>query len=46
MLYLLNNLDDEIQCRKSYQLVAFIFRSGTLAAGHFTAHLLHKENSQ
>ena len=35
------DLDDEVQCRKSYHLVASICHSGTLAAGHYTAHVLH-----
>ena len=40
------DLDDEVQCRKSYHLVASICHSGTLAAGHYTAHILHKQDSQ
>ena len=40
------DLDDEIQCRKSYHLVASICHSVTLAAGHYTAHVLHKQDSQ
>ena len=36
----------EVQCRKSYHLVASICHSGTLAAGHYTAHVLHKQDSQ
>ena len=40
------DLDDEVQCRKSYHLVASICHSGTLAAGHYTAHVLHKQDSQ
>ena len=39
-------LDDEVQCRKSYHLVASICHSGTLSAGHYTAHVLHKQDSQ
>ena len=39
-------LDDEVHCRKSYHLVASICHSGTLAAGHYTAHVLHKQDSQ
>ena len=37
-------LDDEVQCRTSYHLVASICHSGTLA-GHYTAHVLHKQDS-
>ena len=40
------DLDDDVQCRKSYHLVASICHSGTLAAGHYTAHILHKQDSQ
>ena len=40
------DLDDEVQCRKSYHLVASLCHSGTLAAGHYTAHVLHKQDSQ
>ena len=40
------DLDDEVQCLKSYHLVASICHSGTLAAGHYTAHVLHKQDSQ
>ena len=40
------DLDDEVQCRKSYHLVACICHSGTLAAGHYTAHVLHKQDRQ
>ena len=40
------DLDGEIHCRKSYHLVASICHSGTLAAGHYTAHVLHKQDSQ
>ena len=40
------DLDDEVQCRKSLHLVASICHSGTLAAGHYTAHVLHKQDSQ
>ena len=40
------DLDDEVHCRKSYHLVASICHSGTLAAGHYTAHVLHKQDSQ
>ena len=40
------DLDDEDHCRKSYHLVASICHSGTLAAGHYTAHVLHKQDSQ
>ena len=40
------DLDYEVQCRKSYHLVASICHSGTLAAGHYTAHILHKQDSQ
>ena len=40
------DLDHDIQCRKSYQLVASICHSGTLAAGHYTTHVLHKQDSQ
>ena len=40
------DLDDDVQCRKSYHLVASICHSGTLAAGHYTAHVLHKQDSQ
>ena len=40
------DLDDEVQCRKSYHLVASICHSGTLAAGHYTAQVLHKQYSQ
>ena len=40
------DLDDEVQCRKSYHLEASICHSGTLAAGHYTAHVLHKRDSQ
>ena len=40
------DLDDDVQCRKCYQLVASICHSGTLAAGHYTAHVLHKQDSQ
>ena len=40
------NKDDEVQCLKSYHLVASICHSGTLAAGHYTAHVLHKQDSQ
>ena len=40
------DLDDEVQCRKSYHFVASICHSGTLAAGHYTAHVLHKRDSQ
>ena len=40
------DLDNEVQCRKSYHLVASICHSGTLAAGHYTAHVLHKQDSQ
>ena len=29
------DIDDEVQCRKSYHLVASICHSGTLAAGHY-----------
>ena len=38
--------DDEIQCRRSYRLIASICHSGTLAAGHYTAHVLHKDDNQ
>ena len=40
------DLDDDVQCRKSYHLVASICHSGTLVAGHYTAHILHKQDSQ
>ena len=40
------DLDDEVQCRKSYHLVASICHSGTLSASHYTAHVLHKQDSQ
>ena len=40
------DLDNDVQCRKSYHLVASICHSGTLAAGHYTAHVLHKQDSQ
>ena len=40
------DLDDEVQCRKSYHLVASICHSGTLAAGHCTAHVLHKQDGR
>ena len=40
------DLDDEVQCRKSYHLVASICHSGTLAAGHYTARVLHKQDSK
>ena len=36
------DLDDEVQCRKSYHLIASICHSGTLAAGHYKANVLHK----
>ena len=39
------DLDDEVQCRKSYHLVASICQSGTVAAGHYSAHVLHKQDS-
>ena len=39
-------LDDEVHCRKSYHLVASICHSRTLAAGHYTAHVLYKQDSQ
>ena len=39
------DLDDEVQCRKSYHLVAFAIL-GTLAAGHYTAQVSHKQDSQ
>ena len=38
--------DDEVQSRKSYHLVASICHSGTLATGHYTAHVLRKQDSQ
>ena len=44
-LFFSDDLDDEVQCRKSYHLVASICHSGTLAAGHYTA-VLHKQDSQ
>ena len=40
------DLDDEVHCRKSYHLVASISHSGTIAAGHYTAHVLHKQDIQ
>ena len=40
------DFDDEVRCRKSYHLVASIFHSRTLAAGHYTVHVLHKQDSQ
>ena len=40
------DLDGEVQCRKSYHLVASICHSGTLAADHYTAYVLHKQDSQ
>ena len=40
------DLDDEVHCRKFYHFVASIYHSGTLAAGHYTAHVLHKQDSQ
>ena len=40
------DLDNEVQCRKSYHLVASICHSGTLAAVHYTAHVLRKQDSQ
>ena len=40
------DLDDDVQCRKSYHIVASICHSGTLATGHYTAPVLHKQDSQ
>ena len=40
------SVDDEVQCRKSYNLVASICHSGTRAAGHYTAHVLNREDGQ
>ena len=40
------DLDDEVQCRKSYHLVESICHAGTHAVGHYTAHVLHKQDSQ
>ena len=39
-------LDDEVQCQKSYHLVASFCHSGTLHAGHYTAHVLNKDDEQ
>ena len=39
-------MDEEINCTKSYHLIASICHSGTLAAGHYTAHVLQKDNNQ
>ena len=36
------DLDDEVQCRKSYHLIASSCHSGTLAAGHYTAHVTNR----
>ena len=40
------SLDEEVQCRKSYHLVASICHSGTRAAGHYTAHVLSQDDGQ
>ena len=40
------DLADEVQCRKSYHLVASTCHSRTLTAGHYTAHVLLKQDSQ
>ena len=39
-------MDDEVRFPKAYHLVASICHSGTLAAGHYTAHILHKGDDQ
>ena len=38
--------DDEICYRRTYHLIASICHSGTLAAGHYTTHLLNKVDKQ
>ena len=40
------DLDEEIQHQRNYHLVASICHSGTRAAGHYTAHVFHKQSRQ
>ena len=39
-------VDDEVVIKKSYHLSASICHSGTRVAGHYTAHVLHKQHNK